>query len=147
MAIPEKPLELDIDPNNLTLDEMAIMSPKGFDWYDFRQFLIDHVISWTPDEIGKITIGELQEVSSLLKAEVEKVAVPLANSPPSKIGRGLQRRDRPNLGTRNRICQRIRLPPTRCKKFGDRSIMGALESIQKSPGGSNNMGILAQRTN
>lgn len=88
MAIPEKPLELDVDANNLTLDEMALMSKKGFDWYDFRQFLIDHAVNWTAEEIGKVVVGELETVAEQVQKAAEKVAVPLAISRRSKIGHG-----------------------------------------------------------
>lgn len=90
MAIPEKPLELNVDPDDLTLDEMALFSKKGFDWYDFRQFLIDHSVNWTPEEIGKIKIGELEVVGEQVSQAATKVAVPLANLTRSKTGPGLK---------------------------------------------------------
>lgn len=79
MAIPDRPLELNINVNELTLDEMVLFSEKGFNWFDFRQFLIDHVINWTHDEIGAVTIGELQKVAEQIREAVEQNAVPLAN--------------------------------------------------------------------
>lgn len=90
MAIPKKPLELNVNAKDLTLDEMALLERKGFNWYDFRQFLIDHAANWSAEEVGKITIGELDVIGEQIKEAAEKVAVPLASSPPSKNGRALK---------------------------------------------------------
>ncbi len=90
MAIPERPLEIDFDANEMTLDEWALFDPEdqGLSTPNrLRKFLIAHS-SWTKEEIGKIKTSELEQVTKQLVAAVQKVAVPLASSPNSKIGPG-----------------------------------------------------------
>lgn len=88
MTVPDKPLEIDFDANEMTLDEWALFDPEdqGISTPNrLRKFLIAHS-NWTREEIGQIKTGELEQVTKQLVAAVQKVAVPLATSPGSKTG-------------------------------------------------------------
>jgi len=76
MAIPDKPLEVNVDVKNLTLGEMKIFSKDGFDFYRLNLFLAKHT-NWTPEEVDAITIGELEEVAKQLGDAIQRQAVPL----------------------------------------------------------------------
>lgn len=78
MTIPERALVVTVDPKDMTLDEMVLFSVKGFDIYDFRQWLIDNT-EWTAEEIGKIKLRELEQVAIQIGEAVKAKAVPLAN--------------------------------------------------------------------
>lgn len=78
MAIPEKPLEVNTEVKHLTLGEMCIFSPKGFDIYELRAFLIRRT-NWSQDEIDAITLEELEDVARQLGEKLNQSAVPLAN--------------------------------------------------------------------
>ena len=89
MAIPEKPLEIEFDANELTLEDWALFDPddQGISTPNrLRKFLIAHSKSWTKEEIGKIKTGELEEVTKQVLAAVEKAAVPLESLPSSSPG-------------------------------------------------------------
>lgn len=79
MAIPTKPLEVNLDPNELTLDEMCLFEATGFTMVGFRAFLIAHT-NWSGAEIGKLTVKELLAVSGQLKERLDK-SVPLTSKP------------------------------------------------------------------
>jgi len=79
MAIPERPLVITIEPGDLTLDQAALFSVKGFDIFEFRQFLLDNS-EWTPEEIGAIKLSELEAVALQIGEAMKKTAVPLVNS-------------------------------------------------------------------
>lgn len=76
MTIPSKPLEVNVEVKSLTLGELKLFSPQGFDFYRFTQFLAKHT-SWTPEEIDAITVGELEEVAKQLGDAIQRRAVPL----------------------------------------------------------------------
>ena len=82
MAIPDKPLVLDLDLEELTLDEIAILYAETYSLVAFRQFLLDHVdhtTSWTRREIGQIKRKELNEVMRQVIEKVVERSVPLAS--------------------------------------------------------------------
>lgn len=79
MAIPEKPLEVSIDPDALTLDEMCLFDPEGFSWKGLKAFLADHT-NWSAAEVGKLTLTELQAVTEQMKEAIQQAAVPLGKS-------------------------------------------------------------------
>lgn len=89
MTIPDKPLDIEFDANELTLDDWALFDPEdqGISTPNrLRKFLIAYSKSWTREEIGKIKTKEMEEVAKQVIAAVEKVAVPLASSPSSSPG-------------------------------------------------------------
>jgi len=89
MTIPAKPLEIEFDANELTLDDWALFDPddQGISTPNrLRKFLIAYSKSWTREEIGQIKTKELEEVAKMVIMAVEKVAVPLASSPSSSPG-------------------------------------------------------------
>lgn len=107
MAIPDRPLELDIETRKFTLAEMAVFdideaeaNPMG--WINkMRKFLIARSVSWTRDEINAIEVDELEQVGAQVVEAVQKAAVPLANSPRSKTGRGGRAAPTPRAGRSN----------------------------------------------
>lgn len=78
MAIPDKTLEVKVDLEELTLDEVCLFSPGGFEMVAFRTFLRERT-NWSREEIGAIKVGELKEVAEKLGEAVQKTAVPLAS--------------------------------------------------------------------
>lgn len=79
MAIPDKPLEVNIEVKSLTLGELKLFSKQGFDFYKLSQFLEQHT-NWTPDEIEAITLDELEDVAKQLGEAIQRAAVPLPSS-------------------------------------------------------------------
>ena len=78
-SLPDRPLEIqDWDPEELTLDEVILFEPDGFTAKGFRQYLIDHS-NWTRQEIGRIKVRELKEVSAQFLAQIGEKAVPNAS--------------------------------------------------------------------
>lgn len=73
-----KPLEVDFDPDEMTLDEACLFDGVGFTASGFRQFLIDHT-NWTKSEIGKLTMRELKDVTAQLGAKMQAQSIPLGN--------------------------------------------------------------------
>lgn len=78
MAIPDKVLEVKVDLEELTLDEVCLFSPGGFEMVAFRTFLRERT-NWSREEIGAIKVGELKQVAEKLGEAVQKLAVPLAS--------------------------------------------------------------------
>ena len=79
MALPQSDLVLkEIDPDEMTLDELCLFETGGFTAQGFRQFLIDHT-EWTPREIGKLTVKELKAITEKLAEKVAAASVPNAN--------------------------------------------------------------------
>ena len=78
MAIPDRPLIFNFEPNDMTLDELCLFDPAGFSSIAFRQFLIDHT-NWTRAEIGRVKVSELKEVAEQLAAKFKEAAIPLAS--------------------------------------------------------------------
>ncbi len=90
MAIPDRPLEITLDVNNLTLDEATLLTapeeiPDERKIPVLRSFLISFT-SWTPAEVGRLKMSELGEVSKAIVEAVQRQALPLANSTSSKTG-------------------------------------------------------------
>jgi hypothetical protein len=80
MAIPDKPLVLnDFDPNELTLDEAILLSePDKFKPSAYKDFLVKYT-DWTPEEVGKMTLGELTDVTKQLAERINESSIPLAS--------------------------------------------------------------------
>jgi len=76
MTIPDKPLTVTADLSNLTLGELRVFSKKGFDLFDFIQFLIDHT-TWSEEEICEITVGEMEQIAVQLGEALKAKAIPL----------------------------------------------------------------------
>lgn len=74
MAIPASALVVSLDANDLTLDEMCLFSPDGFDVVVFRQFLVDHT-NWTRAEIGRLKVSELKDVVAQIGQQLNAAAV------------------------------------------------------------------------
>lgn len=96
MAIPQKPLELNLDPDALTLDDIELLhwdtAPTDVRemiqfGHLFRQFLIAHT-NWSEREVGALTASEIGEVSAQVRKGMGQSAVPLASKPRSKRTRG-----------------------------------------------------------
>jgi len=89
MTIPDKPLEIEFDANELTLEDWALFDPddQGISTPNrLRKFLIAHSKSWTREEINKIKTNEMEAVTKQVLAAVEREAVPLVSSPNSSPG-------------------------------------------------------------
>jgi hypothetical protein len=80
MAIPDRPLEVTLDVDELTLDELALFEPTGFSIVGFRAFMAEHT-NWTLAEIGKIKVKEFKDIQTQLAEKFKEASVPLANSP------------------------------------------------------------------
>lgn len=80
MAIPAKPLELTIDADELTLDEIEVFAGTSYSILTFKQFLVTHS-NWTRAEIGAIKKKELGELHARARSEVDKAFDPLSDSP------------------------------------------------------------------
>lgn len=78
MAIPDKPLEVDIDTAKMTLGELMIFEPGGFTVGGFVQFVANHT-NWTVEDIKAVTVEEMKEVTDKLREALQSVSVPLAN--------------------------------------------------------------------
>jgi len=77
-SFPDRPLELDYDPEEMTIDEAVMFEPDGFTVKGFRQFLIDHS-NWTRREIGTIKVKDLKELADRVVAKFQEDAVPNEN--------------------------------------------------------------------
>lgn len=73
-----KPLEVNLDPDEMTLDELCLFDSEGFTASGFRAFLIWHT-NWTKEEIGKLTVRDLREVVAQMGAKLQAQSVPFAN--------------------------------------------------------------------
>lgn len=73
-----KPLEVNFDPDEMTLDELCLFDGEGFTATGFRAFLVNHT-NWTKQEIGKLTVKELKDVTAQLGAKLQAQSVPLGN--------------------------------------------------------------------
>jgi hypothetical protein len=78
MTIPTKPLEVKVDLEELTLDELCLFSPGGFEVVAFRTFLRERT-NWSREEIGALQYKELRQVGDQLAEAIQKIAVPLAS--------------------------------------------------------------------
>ncbi len=93
MTVPETKLELNVDLERLTLEDVALFDPEMaqqnmFGWINkLRHFLLEHSATWTADEINRLEVGELQTISDQVMEALKRAATPLAKSKPSKTGR------------------------------------------------------------
>lgn len=71
-----KPLDVNLNPDEITLDEMCLFDGEGFTASGFRAFLINHT-NWTKAEIGKLTVKDLKEVVTQMGAKLQAQSVPL----------------------------------------------------------------------
>lgn len=85
MAIPDKPLVIDLATQKLTLGEICLFAPRGFDVLDFRDFIVRRT-NWTREEFNAIEPEELEEVAKQIRAKLEEGAVPLVSKPNSAPG-------------------------------------------------------------
>lgn len=90
--IPQKPLEVLIDPKTMTLDDVELFTTtvvgeglqEQFEYLHLvRQFLIEHT-NWNRHEVGKITFDEIKTVMGQLRGAMQSRAVPLVTLPDSK---------------------------------------------------------------
>ena len=88
MTIPDKPLAVNLDPNEMTLDEACLFTPGGFDIAAFRAFLIAHT-NWERAEIGALRMSELKDVAERIAAALKGGSVPLAKPRRSRRGRAV----------------------------------------------------------
>ena len=77
MAIPSKPLELTLDANSLTLDDLALFEPGNFSVSGFKAFMA-RVSNWSAAEVGALTIAELKSVMEQVGAKLRDAALPKA---------------------------------------------------------------------
>ena len=81
MTIPTEPLEVNLNPDEMTLDDLCLFEPDGFTANGFRDFLTRHT-NWTRKQAGAITVAELKDVAEQLAAKLKEAAVPLAPAAP-----------------------------------------------------------------
>jgi hypothetical protein len=96
MAIPTTPLEINFDPDRMTLGDNELLRSEGRTGESipeqmefthlFAEFLIQHS-NWSRDEVHRITFTELQEVARQIGAAMQARAVPLASRLDSNVGR------------------------------------------------------------
>lgn len=77
MAIPNSPLSLTVDVQEMTLGELALFQGE-FSAPRLIAFLADHS-NWTRAEIERITIREMKEVSEQIGEALKGAAVPKEN--------------------------------------------------------------------
>ena len=90
MAIPDRPLEITLDVNELTLDMATLLTapeeiPDARKVPVLRAFLIAST-NWTDAEVGRLKLSEIGEVSKAIVEAVNRTAVPLASLDASKTG-------------------------------------------------------------
>jgi len=79
----------EIDPLELTLDDLEILQQgfgPGSDISKLKEVLGRLVVNKTAEELGAITLRQLNECLEAAKQEVEEMAVPKANGTPSSPG-------------------------------------------------------------
>lgn len=79
MAIPDRPLVVSLDPDEMTVNDLCLFEPGGFTVTAFRAFLVAHT-NWTDAEIGNLKVKELKDVAEQLKQKLN-AAVPLGSKP------------------------------------------------------------------
>jgi len=57
---------------------MRLMTKKGFDLYEFHEFLAKHT-NYTLDEVLDMTNDELSNIAEQLGEAIQKKSVPLSN--------------------------------------------------------------------
>lgn len=74
----ERPLVLKIDPEDLTLDEIALFDGE-FKAAGFRAFMAKYS-DWTEREVGALTMRELKGMAADIMASVNGTVVPKVNN-------------------------------------------------------------------
>lgn len=77
MAIPATPLQLSIDPEQLTLGEIALFQ-GDFSAPRLIKFLVAHG-NWTQAEVEAVTLAEMRQVAEQIGGALKGAAVPKAN--------------------------------------------------------------------
>lgn len=80
MAIPERPLQLTFDTEDLTLGEFKILEGH-YTVGEFRDFLLKYG-SWTPAEVLGLKKREIADVSLTFAAALREALVPKASATP-----------------------------------------------------------------
>lgn len=79
MAIPSDALNLTLDPDALTLDDLELF--EDFKVKKLKAFMAKYS-NWTAAQIGALTIAELRDtVAPALADAIRSAAVPKANKP------------------------------------------------------------------
>ena len=78
MAIPEKALEVTLDPDEITLGELMLFEPGGFTIGGFVEFISDNT-NWTLEEAKGLKVKEMKQVTEMLREALQGVSVPLAS--------------------------------------------------------------------
>lgn len=82
MAIPERPLKLTFDPDDLTLPELVMVEGRnGVSATDLMEF-IEKYGDWTPEERRKLQRRDVLQVWSSIRRQVRDLLVPKVNGPP-----------------------------------------------------------------
>lgn len=79
-------VEITIDPDELTLDDLELFEPGGFSVARLRRFLA-RVTTLTRDEIGQLRLRDLRAIAEQIGAALQSV-VPKATSGDSSDGPG-----------------------------------------------------------
>lgn len=78
MAIPDKPLELSIDADNITVGELELFEGENFKVSGLRAFLVNHS-NWTDGDIKGLSLKELRQVVEQVGEAMKTAAVPLGS--------------------------------------------------------------------
>lgn len=79
-------IEIVINPDDLTLDDLELFEPGGFSIRRLRAFLA-RVTTLSPDEIGQIRLRDLRSIAERIGEAIRDV-VPKATSSVSRDGPG-----------------------------------------------------------
>lgn len=80
MAIPSKPLELTLDVDELTVDDVALFEKDGFSAKGFKEFM-GRYSNWTPAEVGGLKLKELKDVAEQIGERLKVTSIPKVNTP------------------------------------------------------------------
>ncbi len=80
MAIPERPLKLTFDPDELTLNENRVLEGT-YGYGDFREFMLKYS-NWTRDEVLNLRRKEVAGLLEQFQAQIREVIFPKANETP-----------------------------------------------------------------
>lgn len=78
MTIPSVPLEISIDANELTLDDLEVFEPGSFSVKVFKRFMAAHS-NWTAEQVGGLKVSEMGAVADKLRDALQGAAVPKAS--------------------------------------------------------------------
>jgi len=85
MAIPEKPLEVNFDPNQMKVKDWRKLAHMGDNPDYFVDFLATYT-NWSAEEIDELTMEEVGEAAKQFTEAVQKQSVPLVSLPSSSPG-------------------------------------------------------------